>query len=34
MHQTDHASHVIAVAAGRVNVNLGGFHGRALNEGR
>jgi hypothetical protein len=25
MHQTDHASHVIAVAAGRVNVNLAGF---------
>jgi hypothetical protein len=28
MHQADHTSHVIAVATGRVNVNVGGFHGR------
>ena len=33
MHQTDHTSHVIAVAAGRVNVNVDGLHGGPLNVG-
>jgi len=30
--QADHTNHVIAVAAGRVNVNVGGLHGGPLNE--
>ena len=34
MHQADHTSHVIAGEAGRVNADVGGFHGGPLNEGR
>lgn len=34
VHQADHISHVIAGAAGRVNVDLEGFHAGPLNESR